>query len=117
MDPLFSPELPQSGIRLVEEFCRVSAKCLELPEERDVAPTFSSGLEEKRECSKNDFDDGSRDRTAEIAMQFSEFRLIRQPNKGLSVAPGAPAATRITKSTNLSVVEVSPSRRRASLTK
>jgi glycosyltransferase involved in cell wall biosynthesis len=31
-------------------------------------------------------DDGSRDRTAEIAMQFLEFRLIRQPNKGLSVA-------------------------------
>ncbi|MGZ3512119.1 MAG: glycosyltransferase family 2 protein, partial [Candidatus Binataceae bacterium] len=31
-------------------------------------------------------DDGSRDRTAEIAMQFPEFRLIRQPNKGLSVA-------------------------------
>jgi glycosyltransferase involved in cell wall biosynthesis len=31
-------------------------------------------------------DDGSRDRTAEIAMGFPEFRLIRQPNKGLSVA-------------------------------
>jgi glycosyltransferase involved in cell wall biosynthesis len=31
-------------------------------------------------------DDGSRDRTAEISMQFPEFRLIRQPNKGLSVA-------------------------------
>ncbi|HVB78774.1 MAG TPA: glycosyltransferase [Candidatus Binataceae bacterium] len=31
-------------------------------------------------------DDGSRDRTAEIAMRFPEFRLIRQPNKGLSVA-------------------------------
>jgi glycosyltransferase involved in cell wall biosynthesis len=31
-------------------------------------------------------DDGSRDRTAEIAMDFPEFRLIRQPNKGLSVA-------------------------------
>jgi hypothetical protein len=31
-------------------------------------------------------DDGSRDRTAEIAMEFPEFRLIRQPNKGLSVA-------------------------------
>ena len=28
-------------------------------------------------------DDGSRDRTAEIAMEFPEFRLIRQPNKGL----------------------------------
>ena len=31
-------------------------------------------------------DDGSRDRTAEIAAAFPEFRLIRQPNKGLSVA-------------------------------
>ncbi len=31
-------------------------------------------------------DDGSRDRTAEIAMDFPEFRLIRQPNKGLSEA-------------------------------
>ncbi len=31
-------------------------------------------------------DDGSRDRTADIAMDFPEFRLIRQPNKGLSVA-------------------------------
>ena len=31
-------------------------------------------------------DDGSRDRTADIAMEFPEFRLIRQPNKGLSVA-------------------------------
>lgn len=31
-------------------------------------------------------DDGSRDTTAEIAADFPEFRLIRQPNKGLSVA-------------------------------
>ncbi|HYL58815.1 MAG TPA: glycosyltransferase [Candidatus Acidoferrales bacterium] len=31
-------------------------------------------------------DDGSRDATAEISMDFPEFRLIRQPNKGLSVA-------------------------------
>ncbi|HJU29406.1 MAG TPA: glycosyltransferase family A protein, partial [Candidatus Binataceae bacterium] len=31
-------------------------------------------------------DDGSRDRTADIATDFPEFRLIRQPNKGLSVA-------------------------------
>ena len=31
-------------------------------------------------------DDGSRDRTADISMDFPEFRLIRQPNKGLSVA-------------------------------
>jgi glycosyltransferase involved in cell wall biosynthesis len=31
-------------------------------------------------------DDGSRDRTAEIAMEFPQFRLIRQRNKGLSVA-------------------------------
>ena len=31
-------------------------------------------------------DDGSRDRTADISMDFAEFRLIRQPNKGLSVA-------------------------------
>lgn len=31
-------------------------------------------------------DDGSRDRTAEIAMEFPDTRLIRQPNKGLSVA-------------------------------
>ncbi|HUO06529.1 MAG TPA: glycosyltransferase [Candidatus Binataceae bacterium] len=31
-------------------------------------------------------DDGSRDRTAEISMDFPEFRLIRQPNKGLSTA-------------------------------
>jgi glycosyltransferase involved in cell wall biosynthesis len=31
-------------------------------------------------------DDGSRDSTAEISMDFPEFRLIRQPNKGLSVA-------------------------------
>lgn len=39
-------------------------------------------------------DDGSRDRTAEISMDFPEFRLIRQPNKGLSVARnvGAQAA-------------------------
>jgi glycosyltransferase involved in cell wall biosynthesis len=31
-------------------------------------------------------DDGSCDRTAEIAMAFPQFRLIRQPNKGLSAA-------------------------------
>ncbi|MGH7949657.1 MAG: glycosyltransferase, partial [Candidatus Binataceae bacterium] len=31
-------------------------------------------------------DDGSRDRTAEIASEFPEFRLIRQPNKGLALA-------------------------------
>lgn len=31
-------------------------------------------------------DDGSRDATADISMDFPEFRLIRQPNKGLSVA-------------------------------
>ncbi len=31
-------------------------------------------------------DDGSQDSTAQIAMDFPEFRLIRQPNKGLSVA-------------------------------
>jgi glycosyltransferase involved in cell wall biosynthesis len=31
-------------------------------------------------------DDGSRDATAEIAMDYPQFRLIRQPNKGLSVA-------------------------------
>ncbi len=31
-------------------------------------------------------DDGSRDRTAEIAKDFPGVRLIRQPNKGLSVA-------------------------------
>jgi glycosyltransferase involved in cell wall biosynthesis len=31
-------------------------------------------------------DDGSRDATAEIAARFPEFRLIRQPNKGLSAA-------------------------------
>lgn len=31
-------------------------------------------------------DDGSRDRTAEISMDFPEYRLIRQPNKGLGVA-------------------------------
>ncbi|HTT74698.1 MAG TPA: glycosyltransferase, partial [Candidatus Binataceae bacterium] len=31
-------------------------------------------------------DDGSRDRTAAIAAEFPEFRLIRQPNKGLSAA-------------------------------
>jgi O-antigen biosynthesis protein len=31
-------------------------------------------------------DDGSRDSTAAIAADFPEFRLIRQPNKGLSVA-------------------------------
>jgi O-antigen biosynthesis protein len=31
-------------------------------------------------------DDGSNDSTAEISMDFPEFRLIRQPNKGLSVA-------------------------------
>jgi glycosyltransferase involved in cell wall biosynthesis len=31
-------------------------------------------------------DDGSRDSTAEIATDFPEFRLIRQSNKGLSVA-------------------------------
>ncbi len=31
-------------------------------------------------------DDGSRDATAQIAMDYPHFRLIRQPNKGLSVA-------------------------------
>ncbi len=31
-------------------------------------------------------DDGSRDKTAGIAARFPDFRLIRQPNKGLSVA-------------------------------
>lgn len=31
-------------------------------------------------------DDGSRDRTAEIAMEFPQFRLIRQSNRGLSIA-------------------------------
>ncbi|MBV8359731.1 MAG: glycosyltransferase family 2 protein, partial [Deltaproteobacteria bacterium] len=31
-------------------------------------------------------DDGSRDATAQIAVDFPEFRLIRQSNKGLSVA-------------------------------
>jgi O-antigen biosynthesis protein len=31
-------------------------------------------------------DDGSRDSTAQIAGDFPEFRLIRQPNRGLSVA-------------------------------
>jgi len=31
-------------------------------------------------------DDGSRDATADISMDFPEFRLIRQPNEGLSVA-------------------------------
>jgi glycosyltransferase involved in cell wall biosynthesis len=31
-------------------------------------------------------DDGSHDTTAQIAADFPEFRLIRQPNKGLSVA-------------------------------
>jgi O-antigen biosynthesis protein len=31
-------------------------------------------------------DDGSRDATAQIAAEFPEFRLIRQSNKGLSVA-------------------------------
>ncbi|MGH8011954.1 MAG: glycosyltransferase [Candidatus Binataceae bacterium] len=31
-------------------------------------------------------DDGSRDRTAEITAEFPEFRLIRQPNRGLSEA-------------------------------
>ncbi len=31
-------------------------------------------------------DDGSRDKTADISMDFPEFRLIGQPNKGLSVA-------------------------------
>ncbi|MGH7863938.1 MAG: glycosyltransferase, partial [Candidatus Binataceae bacterium] len=31
-------------------------------------------------------DDGSRDGTAEIAAEFAQFRLIRQPNKGLAQA-------------------------------
>src|SRR5206468_9924270 len=30
-------------------------------------------------------DDGSRDATAQISAEFPQFRLIRQPNKGLSV--------------------------------
>jgi glycosyltransferase involved in cell wall biosynthesis len=34
-------------------------------------------------------DDGSRDATSQIAAEFSEFRLIRQPNKGLSTARNA----------------------------
>ncbi|MHB8382349.1 MAG: glycosyltransferase family 2 protein [Candidatus Binataceae bacterium] len=36
-------------------------------------------------------DDGSRDRTAEISMEFPQFRLIRQPNKGLAIARNAGA--------------------------
>jgi glycosyltransferase involved in cell wall biosynthesis/uncharacterized MnhB-related membrane protein len=53
--------------------------------------TMHSCLESLRKLDYPNFevvivDDGSRDATAEIAMDFPEFRLIRQPNKGLSVA-------------------------------
>ncbi len=53
--------------------------------------TMSPCLESLRALEYPNFevvivDDGSRDRTAEIAKDFPEFRLIRQPNKGLSVA-------------------------------
>jgi O-antigen biosynthesis protein len=53
--------------------------------------TMRQCLESLRKLRYSNFeviivDDGSRDRTAEIAMDFPEFRLIRQPNKGLSAA-------------------------------
>jgi glycosyltransferase involved in cell wall biosynthesis len=53
--------------------------------------TMRSCLESLRKIDYPNFevvivDDGSRDHTADISMEFPEFRLIRQPNKGLSVA-------------------------------
>jgi glycosyltransferase involved in cell wall biosynthesis len=53
--------------------------------------TMRRCLESLRRLDYPDFeviivDDGSRDSTAQIAADFPEFRLIRQPNKGLSAA-------------------------------
>ena len=53
--------------------------------------TIRACLESLRRLDYPDFeviivDDGSQDATAQIAADFPEFRLIRQPNKGLSVA-------------------------------
>ena len=53
--------------------------------------TMRQCLESLRRIDYPDFeviivDDGSRDATRQIAAEFPEFRLIRQPNKGLSVA-------------------------------
>jgi glycosyltransferase involved in cell wall biosynthesis len=57
----------------------------------DAERTMRDCLESLRRLDYPNFevvivDDGSRDRTADISMDFPEFRLIRQPNKGLSVA-------------------------------
>jgi O-antigen biosynthesis protein len=57
----------------------------------DAARTIRRCLESLRRLDYPNFeviivDDGSRDATAQIAAEFPEFRLIRQPNKGLSVA-------------------------------
>ena len=57
----------------------------------DAQRTMRDCLESLRRLDYPNFevvivDDGSRDRTADISMDFPEFRLIRQPNKGLSVA-------------------------------
>ncbi|MGA3229042.1 MAG: glycosyltransferase [Candidatus Binatus sp.] len=57
----------------------------------DAERTMRPCLESLRRLDYPNFevvivDDGSRDRTADISMDFPEFRLIRQPNKGLSVA-------------------------------
>ncbi|MGD0670718.1 MAG: glycosyltransferase [Candidatus Binatus sp.] len=57
----------------------------------DAERTMRDCLESLRRLDYPNFevvivDDGSRDRTADISMDFPEFRLIRQPNKGLGVA-------------------------------
>ncbi len=57
----------------------------------DAERTMRDCLESLRRLDYPNFevvivDDGSRDRTADISMDFPEFRLIRQPNKGLAVA-------------------------------
>jgi len=57
----------------------------------DAQRTMRDCLESLRRLDYPNFevvivDDGSRDRTADISMDFPEFRLIRQPNKGLGFA-------------------------------
>jgi glycosyltransferase involved in cell wall biosynthesis len=55
--------------------------------ERTMRPCLESLRRlEYPNCEVIVVDDGSRDHTAEIAAEFPEFRLIRQPNKGLAIA-------------------------------
>ena len=57
----------------------------------DAERTMRPCLESLRQLDYPNFeiiivDDGSRDATSQIAAEFPQFRLIRQPNKGLSTA-------------------------------